>query len=79
MRNPKDEISVVLTSEELGWVLFAARQTRKKDNKSAERFGAQLDPRSSIAARVRVGTTAHGKLQRAMSREWPNGGDNGEG
>jgi len=51
-----------LTPEELGWVLFACRATRKSDNKGAARFD-HLDPKSSIAQRVRVGTTAHEKLR----------------
>ena len=52
-----------LTPEELGWVLFACRATRKKDQKSAARFAHRLDPESSIAVRVRVGATAHEKLR----------------
>ena len=51
-----------LTAEELGWVLFACRATRKKDDKGAARFD-RLDPKSSIAQRIRVGSSAHEKLK----------------
>ena len=63
-----------LTAEELGWVLSVCRAARKKDvmrlDKGAARFD-RLDPKSSIAQRIRVGSSAHEKLkaQASMARQ----------
>ena len=66
----RHEKTINLSPEELGWVLFACRATRKKDDKGAARFD-RLDPKSSIAQRIRVGSSAHEKLkaQASMARQ----------
>ena len=65
---------VNLTPEEIGWLLFACRMARKKDDKGAAHFGEDLDPDSGIAGRVRVGKTAHEKLKNWAKGQAPTVG-----
>ena len=48
--------TIVVTSEQLGYIDMASRQSLKKDRKGAEKFGEDLDPDCSLAHRLRVGS-----------------------
>lgn len=73
-----DRHTVEVTSEQLGYLDMCARQILKKDRKGARKFGAELDPDSSLAHRLRVGGDVEDLIAEARDIADEQGGEDGQ-